>query len=328
MPRLRPIVRGKDVVHALNTSYLSWVAQEAAAAEGVPLVTTPYLHPDENGQVSERQRALFCERADVVFALIETDRELLTRLGVAEERIRLAGVVPLLPERSDAQGFRARHDLGDKPIVLFVGRVAKHKGPHTILEAAQYVWGEMPDVHFVFIGPAGEDARRWFAERHDRRIRYLGLVDEQEKGDALAACDLFCMPSTAEILPAVYLEAWSYGKAVIGGTAHGLHQLIEGNGAGVIVEQDPRLLAARVVELLRDEPLRRRMGERGRDLVARRFSKTALIHALEDAYEAVRKPGASEAMSHRGSGRSEAEEAASSTLLDVSATSRSPSSAA
>jgi glycosyltransferase involved in cell wall biosynthesis len=301
------------------------MAQEAARAEGVPLVTTPYLHPDKNGQVSEKQRTLFCGHADIVFALLETDREILIRLGVPEERIRLAGVVPLLPERSDAQGFRTRYGLGDKPVVLFVGRVAKHKGPHTILEAARYVWREMPDVHFVFAGPAREDARRWFSERQDERIRYLGLIDEQEKGDALAACDLFCMPSTAEILPAVYLEAWSYGKAVIGGTAHGLCELIEGHGAGITVKQDPELLARRLLELLRDAPRRQRMGESGRELVERRFSKKALIRALEGAYEAVRRTSESGSMGTREAGR--AQPAGSSPpLVDISLMSRSSSS--
>jgi glycosyltransferase involved in cell wall biosynthesis len=224
-----------------------------------------------------------------VFALIDTDRQVLSRLGVRDERLRLAGVAPVLPETTDPQGFRARRGLARKPVVFFCGRIVQYKGVTTLLDAARYVWREMPDVHFVFAGPADVQGETWFTERRDGRIQYLGLIDQQEKADALAACDIFCMPSTSEILPAVYLEAWSYGKPVIGGTAHGLSELIEGNRAGIVVKQDPQLLAVRLIELMRNEPLRRQMGEQGRALVERRFSKKAVVHALEETYEALNK---------------------------------------
>jgi glycosyltransferase involved in cell wall biosynthesis len=282
VPKLRALMRGKDVVHSFADSYLGWAAEEAARAESVPFLLTPYVHPGDVHEAADN--VAFLRRADVVFALLETDKQRLIEFGVPPERTRLQGVVPLLPETSDARAFRAAHGLDDKPIVLFVGRMTEHKGPLVILNAAPLVWRELPDVHFLFAGPGGKQQVRWFLERADDRIRYLGQIDEQQKGDALAACDLFCMPSIMEILPAVYLEAWSYGKAVVGGTAHGLRELIEGNGAGIVVEQDPDILAKWLVELLRDEPRRREMGERGRALVERRYTPSSLVRALEEAY--------------------------------------------
>ena len=275
----------RDVVHCVVEGPLGWVAEEAARAEGVPFVLTPYIHPGHYGE--DKANVAFYRRADVVFALLETDRRVLIDLGVSPDRVRLFGVVPLLPPTSEPEAFRSRHGLGDKPIVLFAGRMVEYKGIPALLRAAAHVWRQMPDVHFVFVGPGGAKAQKWFAKWRDERIRWLGLVSDQEKGDAMAACDLFCMPSVQEILPAVYLEAWSYGKPVVGGTAHGLKELIEGNGAGIIVEQNPELIAERLIELLRDEPRRRRMGERGRALVEQRFSEPALVRALERAYHDV-----------------------------------------
>ena len=291
--KLRSLVRGKHLVHALTTGSLSWAAERAARAEGVPFLITPYIHSgEEGGKIVDAafSAAALCKRADIVFALMETDKQMLIELGIPSERVRLQGVAPLLPETSDAAGFRGRHQLDDKPIVLFVGRMVEYKGVLALLNAAPRVWVKIPDAHFIFAGPADDRARAWFAERADERIRYLGLVDEQEKGDALAACDVFCMPSTAEILPGVYLEAWSYGKAVIGGVARGLHELIEGNSAGLVVEQNPEALAERLVELLLDEPRRRGMGQRGRGLVKERFSLAGLSRNLERAYEEVCPP--------------------------------------
>jgi glycosyltransferase involved in cell wall biosynthesis len=290
VPKLRALVRGMDVVHAVKAGYLSLAVEEAARAEGVPFLVTPYVHPrprDENLSTPTSDRIAFFQRADMVFALLETDKQILIDLGIVPERLRLSGVVPLLPETSDPQGFRARHGLGGAPIVLFVGRMEKYKGCFALLDAASEVWIEMPDVHFIFAGPATDKAADVFRQRSDDRIRYLGLVSDQEKGDAMAACDLFCMPSVAEILPAVYLEAWSHSKPVIGGTAHGLRELVEGTGGGVTVEQRPTAIAQQIVTLLRDEPRRRQMGERGRALVQQRFSVEAVVGALGDAYEAA-----------------------------------------
>ena len=293
VPKLRALVRGKHVVHAVNTSLFSWAAAEAAQAEGVPFVITPYVHPGPDGEIAAKEfdKVPLYNKADIVFALLETDRQVLIELGVPAERVRLSGVMPLLPQGVNPKAFRERNGLGSNPFVLFLGRMNKAKGVLALLKAATSVWRELPNTHFVFAGPSGDDARQWFAKRQDPRIRYLGVVSEQEKGNALAACDLFCMPSVAEILPAVYLEAWSYGKAVVGGTAHGLRELIEGNDAGIIVEQDPESIAARLIELLRDEQRRYQMGNRGRALVERRFSENALARSLEQAYDGLCRGG-------------------------------------
>ena len=70
----------------------------------------------------------------------------------------------------------------------------------------------------------------------------------------------------SEILPTVYLEAWSYGKPVVGGRAHGLPELVEGNRAGIAVSQEPERIAEALVRLLGDGDLRECLGERGRAL--------------------------------------------------------------
>jgi phosphatidyl-myo-inositol dimannoside synthase len=280
LSKLRLLMRGKDVVHCVDKGYLGWAAEEAARAEGVPFVLTPYIHVGFDGE-DESNIELY-RRADVVFGLLETDVQKLIGLGVSPTCARLSGVVPILPQTSDPSAFRRRHGLGNRHVVLFVGRMVKHKGFTALLSAAPRVLRVMPDVIFVFIGPSASEAGE-----HSSNVRILGLISEQEKADAFAACDLFCMPSVKEILPAVYLEAWSYGKPVVGGTAHGLRELIEGNGGGKVVAQDPKLIAHTIIELLRDEPGRRQMGERGRAIVESRYSESAVFGAFEAAYEDV-----------------------------------------
>ncbi|AEN73593.1 glycosyl transferase group 1 [Rhodothermus marinus SG0.5JP17-172] len=284
-PKLQPFVAWADVVHSVAGNYLGWTAQEVARKLGRPFVVTPYVHPGQYGDGPDDAR--HWQTADAVLALLETDRRVLVeRLGVPPEKVHLYGVVPLLPERADGAGFRARHGLGEAPVVLFVGRMNDYKGALALVQAAPLVWAKRPEVHFVFIGPASEDERRIF-EGADARIHYLGRVDDQEKADAYAACDVFCMPSRHEILPAVYLEAWSYGKPVVGGPAVGLRELIEGNEAGLVVAQTPEAIAEGLLRLLEQPEQARRFGENGRHLVWQRYTREALVDTLERVYHAL-----------------------------------------
>jgi len=283
-PKLKRLMEGFDVVHSVAREYLGWTAQEAAQELGIPFVNTPYVHPGQQGD--DEQNIAFYRKCDAVLALLETDRRFLSEIGVPDEKIHVSGVTPLLPPTTDPESFRERHDLGEKPVVLFVGRMQDYKGYPTIVDAAPQVWEHLPDTHFLFAG-SGPDGLEDDFDEMDPRLQYLGRVSEQEKADALATCTLFCMPSEYEILPAVYLEAWSYGKPVLGGKAHGLPELVEGNDAGVTVEQDPEQLASTLIDLLQSPDDCKRMGQNGQALVQRRYSKEALVDRLVSVYENV-----------------------------------------
>ncbi len=293
-PKLRELMDGVDVVHSIAGGYLGWTAQEVAREFDVPFVVTPYVHPGQHGD--DDDSVAHYRRSDAVLALLETDRELLVDLGVPRELIHLYGVVPLLPDTADGAGFRERHGLGDDPIVLFVGRMVEYKGISALSDAAQKVWDTDPETQFVFIGPV-EDDMQTALEAIDPRMHVLGFVSKQEKADAYDACTVFCMPSKFEILPAVYLEAWSYGKPVIGGPAHGLDTLIEGNGGGLVAEQTGASVAQAIRTLLADPARRTEMGTRGQQLVETQYSVDALVDVLESVYTSV-QPHKSEPAVH------------------------------
>lgn len=280
-PKLRKLMRGVGVVHSLAGGYLGWTAQAAARKAGIPFVCTPFVHPRQWGDGP--RDVIFYQRADAVIALVETDRDYLVRIGVPREKIRIIGVSPDLPPTTDSAGFRQKHGLGDAPLVVYVGRMMPQKGARAVLESAEHVWRNHPAARFVFVGPLDHGSVDWFRGR-DPRILALGRVDLQEKADALAACDVFCMPSLSEILPTVYLEAWSLGKPVVGGLAHGLPELVEGNEAGLAVGQKPEEVAAAVGRMLADGVLRQRCGMSGRRLVEQRYSVPAVTEAVEVLY--------------------------------------------
>jgi phosphatidyl-myo-inositol dimannoside synthase len=89
----------------------------------------------------------------------------------------------------------------------------------------------------------------------------------------------------SEILPTVYLEAWSYGKPVVGGYAEGLPDLIEGNGAGIAVSQNADDIAAALVRVLQNPDLLESFGRSGLQLVENQYSVTSVVGQLKNLYE-------------------------------------------
>ena len=283
-PKLEKLMQDLDVVHCLLADYLGFAALDGAKKLGIPCVCTPYVHPGQYGDSSLCIQTY--PRFQAVGALTESDRQKLISLGVPAEKLHILGVIPILSATVNPDKFRQQHNLVDVPIILFVGRMEAYKGVKALLSAAHQVWQTTQNAHFVFVGPETPESSEWF-ESADPRIHYLGKVSDQEKADAMAACNIFCMPSLFEILPAVYLEAWSYGKPVIGGKAQGVPELIVGNNAGFAVEQTPEEISAAITKLLQDPALSQNLGENGKALVNQNYSLSAVVSKMESLYQKV-----------------------------------------
>ncbi len=284
-PELTRAIRGADVVHTLATFDLGWTTEAVARRLGVPVVSTPFAHPGQWGDGPND--VAFYKRCAAVIGLLGSDRDHLAQLGVSPKKLHEIGVSPSGPPPADPAGFRRQMGCknGD-PLILYVGRMSSYKGASAMVAAAPLIWARFPTARLAFIGPGSAEDTAIF-QGADERIRYLGKVDEQVKSDALAACDVFCLPSISEILPTVYLEAWNVGKPVVGGTAHGLRELVEGNRAGITAEQNAGSVADAVCRLLADPALARELGENGRRLVEEKYSVAAVAGALERLYETV-----------------------------------------
>jgi glycosyltransferase involved in cell wall biosynthesis len=284
--KLEKLMQSVDVVHCLLADYLGFTALDAAKKQGIPCVCTPYVHPGQSGENSVIIQTY--PRFEAVGALTEGDRQKLISMGVPAEKLHILGVIPLLPATTNPDKFRQQHNLVDVPVIVFVGRRSAYKGTKALLSAAHQVWQTIPNAHFVFVSPKTSESSEWF-ENADPRIHYLGKVSDQEKADAIAACNIFCMPSLFEILPAVYLEAWSYGKPVIGGKAQSVPELIEGNNPGFAVEQTPEEIAAAITKLLEDPIVSQNLGDNGKALVTQNYPLSAVVSKSQSLYQKVIK---------------------------------------
>lgn len=186
----------------------------------------------------------------------------------------------------------ARKKLGINDNHLVVGNVAHiqpQKGHQYLVQAAQLVAEQCPDVTFVIVG--GEKAKGGIKELEELAQR-LGIRDRviftgfrHDVLQVIAGFDVFVLPSVWEGFGIVLLEAMALGKPVIGTSVGGIPEVIDDKVDGFLVEpRNPAQLAARIVELLRDEALRNSMGQKGMHKVRRKFAIQEMVRRVEQVY--------------------------------------------
>jgi glycosyltransferase involved in cell wall biosynthesis len=175
------------------------------------------------------------------------------------------------------------------PIVGNVAALVPHKGHRHLIEAAQLVVREVPDARFVILGegelrePLERQVRDYHLEKHvllpGFRTDVLGC---------LKGFDLFVMSSVTEGLGTSLLDAMACSKAIVATKAGGVPEVVEEGRTGFLAEpRDHHAMARSIIRLLKEEPLRRQMGEAGFARVRERFTVERMVAGTAAVYERV-----------------------------------------
>ena len=276
----------RDLIHNVGREYLD---SSLAVSESLdlPIVLTPLAHPGQfhGGDAPadfERYR-----RASAITTMTEWERGWYAGHGMDPYRIVTTGMGPNATRSNDGAAFRERHRIPQSaPLVLYVGRRERYKGFIHLLDSAEVVWRRYPDARFVFIGMAGfyGSVVDEFARYTDERIVPVERATSAERSDALAACDIYAMPSIHETFGIGYLEAWLHDKPVIGGDIPPLREVINHGVDGVVVPQRVDAIAAAIAALLDDPELRTRMGAAGHAKLLERWDWERVMDRVEEAH--------------------------------------------
>jgi glycosyltransferase involved in cell wall biosynthesis len=283
-------VRDSDVVLASFTPFATlWMAERLCRRHGVPLVILPLFHPED---VYHHFRVFYrCfARADALLAETAYSAALFRRLcpGATPLEIGIGVDVDELGDaRIDGARFRQRYQLGDAPLVLFVGRKEHHKRYDLALAAIDQLAD--PRARLVMIG-ADVDRQPLTSPR----AVHLGPLPRADLLDAYDACDVFVLPSEHESFGIVFLEAWMRGKPVIGNAGCGpVASLIEAGVDGELAS-DGDDLARHLTTLLGDRVRAAQLGAAGRAKVLARYTWERIGAVVHDLYAslAARRRGA------------------------------------
>jgi glycosyltransferase involved in cell wall biosynthesis len=235
----------------------------------------------------------FCRSQGMVFA----DPKHWERMHIVH-----CGVVPEMygpradaPEGAEQAGIAA----GQGPRLLFVGRLAAVKGLPVLFEALKALVPRHPGLMLELIGDGSERAgleRRVAAAGLGDHVRFLGYRGQAEVADRLRETDVFVLPSFAEGVPVVLMEAMASRVPVVATRVAGVGELVRDGESGFTVPPgDPVALAAAIDALLADPALCARMGEAGRAHVAAEYDvrreSAWLLEILRAAMTGGPRPG-------------------------------------
>ncbi len=167
------------------------------------------------------------------------------------------------------------------PEVIIVGRLEteRYKGHRKLIESWPKVVAAVPDaiLRIVGQGPDYEPIRELAAQSSvANRIILAGFVPDQMLEDLYARASVFAMPSRGEGFGLVYIEAMRHGLPVIGSVHDAAPEVICNGQTGYVVDvRQPDELPDRIIALLRDPDLARKMGEAGRRRWAEHFRFSA-----------------------------------------------------
>ncbi len=175
--------------------------------------------------------------------------------------------------------------------ILFAGRLENRKGLIYLLKAYQQVKQEIPDSRLIVVGPGIRLRRKYEKQVKQSNLKdvvFVGFVSYDELPRYYKTADIFCAPATGwESFGIVLLEAMAAGKPIIASNVEGYASLVtHGTEGWLVPPKDAQALAQSLIALLRDEPLRREMGAKGR-LKAQEYAWENVAQRVMDYYTKV-----------------------------------------
>ena len=194
-----------------------------------------------------------------------------------------------MPEKSSIE--KRFPQLKDKKVILFMGRIHPKKGLDILAKSFGVIAGKNQDVCLLVAGTGDvkyiNKVRMMFEnEGVSDKVVFTGMLTGDEKAAALAAADIFVLPSYSEGFSIAILEAMICGLPVII-----THQCnfpeIEKTKAGIIINPNPEQLTEAITTLLNKPQLRKEMGGNGQLLVRTKYTWDSVAEEMMAAYRNI-----------------------------------------
>ena len=285
---------GPDLLHT-HLGYSDLLGGLAARSLGIPSVSTIHIE-DWSGERRERLKLRLMAMArrhcaQRVIAVSESARRAYLQQGWDRPERVVAVHNGIIDRTSLGAGARVRHELGiaDDELVLAMVSVLRPEKGHRIAAAAmKLLLGRFDRLRLLILGEGPERAEieRLVSDLGDRAI----LAGHRD--DVLAvldAVDVLIHPSRTDAFPTTLLEAMAAGVPSVATAVGGIPEILDDGETGLLIPPppDPEMLAAATARLLDDRQLRMRIGARGRERFAERFTVDRWLERLMPVYESA-----------------------------------------
>jgi hypothetical protein len=297
-----------DLVH-IHTPFLAhYAGLRFARRAHLPVIATyhtffeEYLHhyvpilPRLLGRALARRFARSqCDALTALVAPSEPMRQLLRAYGVGT---RIEVIPTGLPAeryvRGDGAAFRRTHGIAlDRPLLLYVGRVAHEKNIEFLLHSFVVLRRSRPDALLVI---CGEGPARPQLQGLARRLgiasalQFIGYLErEHALADCYAAADVFVFASRTETQGLVLLEALAQGCPVVSTAILGTASILQPGCGARVAPEKPDVFAKTVLDVLDDPQRAARLSAQGLDY-ARSWASMHMAWRLAKLYRELKDP--------------------------------------
>jgi glycosyltransferase involved in cell wall biosynthesis len=223
-------------------------------------------------------------RATTVVVLGEIEKEFIKKNWRKLDVSVLENAVPL-------DEVQPREKETDEKTMIFLGRLHADKGLREIVEACRILKNEGFQFRFKCFG-AGNAKEKFVSEMNEilgDKFSYGGVVSGAEKWQALAASDIFLLPSLYEGLPMALLEAMAAGCVPVASEIGSVREVVREGVNGFLVEPGN---TARIVEKLRsllsDKADWENLRKNARATIEEKFDFKNYIEKLEAIYTEIK----------------------------------------
>jgi 1,2-diacylglycerol 3-alpha-glucosyltransferase len=294
-----------DVVHVHTPFVAHYAGVRLARRLGLPLVETYHTFFEEYAPLyfprlpaalgrwaARRLTVSQCRQVD---ALIVPSPQMLGRLaqyGIrAQAHVLPTGIDPAAFRDGDGARFRRAHAIpADRPVLVFISRVAHEKNIDFLLRMLVPLRADVPDILLVVAGegPALPHVRQLTARLGlAANVLFVGYLERSGPLlDCYRAANAFVFASRTETQGLVLLEALALGVPVVSTAVMGTADVLRDAAGALIAPEDEIGFARTVGRVLGDADLRRRLAHAG-PYDAARWSARALAERLAAVYVEV-----------------------------------------
>jgi glycosyltransferase involved in cell wall biosynthesis len=268
-----------DVLHTHGQLVTNVLGRVGARVSGAIVIS--HIHVENHFRSGRAGRVLqvvldnftarLCAR---VLVVSEATRLELVRQGYRTEKMEVLpnGVALATADPTAVERFRSELGLPARaPLLVSVGRLCAVKGQRVLIDAVRLLARDRPDLRVVLVGDDLEQGGAFreelvaqiAANGLDGRVIVVGFRPDARV--AIAAADVFVLPSLVEGQPLVVLESMAEGAPVVASSVGGVPELVVAEETGLLVEPgDASSLAAAVERLLADMQLGARLAANAR----------------------------------------------------------------
>lgn len=241
---------------------------------------------EQGGKIYEK----VFKSADYLLSISDYNYRYLVEFGAPVEKIKVHPVGIDLKRYQYIDRPEAPQDLIK---IISVGRLVKEKGMAAGIRAVHCLSREHPQLRFEYViigsGPLRDDLEALVKGLGmTDKVRFFGACLQESVIESLNKAHIFLLPSVAEALPVVLMEAMAVGLPVVATNVGSVKQLVINGKSGYLVEaEDISAMSERLNYIISNPRHGKELGKEGRSHIVNHYDVEKLNQKLVELFREV-----------------------------------------